>query len=275
MNESREAAAAVVQEYQAVVHMVRASAVRPLATWLTAACLLVVHVWMHVVSRGLSSADDDSELVWRMAMMVGARSTELMVESGQWWRLASHLWIHATADHLMGNLVLLVMLGTLVERMYGASRMVVAATVTALAGALASTMAGVPLSVGISGAILGLAGVLAGLFVRYRGRLPERVVRHIGQLGAFLVVLVALMTLAVSGVDHVAHGVGFVVGLVMGLAMRSRAMDGPQRTDRAWLELARVSLALHLFGWLCLGVEWGRCVGSVSEWEVCYQGVLM
>ncbi len=261
-----------VGEYTTLANLVRAQAVRPLATWLALVCLLVVHLWLVRVSWGLGG-EAEAEPAWRMALMVGARSSEMLAQ-GEWWRLLSHLWVHASPDHLAGNMLTLLFLGMLVERAYGASRMVVVMTLAAVTGALASEAAGTLNAVGMSGAIMGLVGLMLGMLIRYRSDLSVRWIRNVGQLVVLSLGMVLVMSFSVQASDHWAHAAGALTGLLCGLGLRSRAVEGPAAHERRWTEAARVVLALHIFAWFSMGVQASRCTDGPSGWERCYQGVL-
>lgn len=261
-----------VGEYTTLANLVRAQAVRPLATWLSLACLLIVHLWLVRVSWNLGG-EGEAEPAWRMALMVGARSTEMLAQ-GEWWRLLSHLWVHASADHLAGNMLTLLFIGMLVERAYGASRMVVVMTLAAVTGALASDAAGTLNAVGMSGAIMGLVGLMLGMLIRYRRDLSVRWIRNVGQLVVLSLGMVLVMSFSVQASDHWAHAIGALTGLLCGLGLRSRAVEGPAVHERLWTEAARVVLALHLFAWFSMGMQASRCTDGPAAWERCYQGVL-
>jgi rhomboid protease GluP len=262
-----------VGEYTTLANLVRAQAVRPLATWLMLVCLLAIHLWLVRASWGLSTGGDDAEPAWRMALMVGARSSEMLAQ-GEWWRLLSHVWLHASADHLAGNMLTLLFIGMLVERAYGASRMVVVMTLAAVTGALASDAAGTLNAVGMSGAIMGLVGLMLGMLIRYRGELSVRWIRNVGQLVVLSLGMVLVMSFSVHASDHWAHAIGALTGLLCGVGMRSRAVEGPSAYERVWTETARVVLALHIFAWLSMGMQSARCMNDASTWEACYQGAL-
>jgi rhomboid protease GluP len=81
------------------------------------------------------------------------------VDGGDWWRVITAGFLHASTAHLLGNLIALVVLGGVLTLAVGPLRMVLI-YLTGLVGASLSVLAFEPnaLTVGASGAIFGLAG---------------------------------------------------------------------------------------------------------------------
>lgn len=81
------------------------------------------------------------------------------VDGGDWWRVLTAGFLHASTAHLLGNLIALVVLGGALTLAVGPLRMVLV-YLTGLVGASLSVLAFEPaaLTVGASGAIFGLAG---------------------------------------------------------------------------------------------------------------------
>lgn len=151
-------------------------------------------------------------------------------ENGEWWRLASALFLHADIPHLLGNVFGILGFGGLLASRIGIANAYLVALLSGIAGNGLNllTFQNTPhLSIGASTAVFGLLGALTGL--RFRERLAHessalqtcapvirkraRVIRY-GALGGGLVLLGWLG----SGGDRTdisAHLYGFVSGFLL------------------------------------------------------------
>ncbi|HMG57221.1 MAG TPA: rhomboid family intramembrane serine protease, partial [Kofleriaceae bacterium] len=147
-----------------------------------------------------------------------------MVAAGEWWRLISCVFVHAGATHLAVNAIGLVVLGLLVEDVFGAARMVAIFAVAGVSGAVASYLAApVGISAGSSGAVFGLLAALLVEMTWHRRYYPLAWKR--GLWGALIVVAVAELGFGYLSdmTDQWAHGGGLFAGAVMGAALSPTA----------------------------------------------------
>ncbi|MCB9680774.1 MAG: rhomboid family intramembrane serine protease [Alphaproteobacteria bacterium] len=166
------------------------------------------------------------------------------VGEGAWWRLATGPLLHQGLSHLLGNVVVLLAFGFMVEEYAGWGRLLLAVVVSAVGGGVFAVRAGVPLVVGASGAALGLAAAALGL-VAWRG-VTDRVDR-----GLILVCATAYLVIETLGglwLTHVsfpAHLGGAATGLLLALGAAPRRFP-------TWLGggLAAVFLLVACGGWL-------------------------
>ena len=137
---------------------------------------------------------------------------------GMWWTVLSAGWLHASALHILFNMMWVRQLGPAVADIYGAARMVIIYTIAGIVGFLLSSLAGyflwwmpIPflrgagLTLGASAPIFGLLGAL----VHYGRRGGSSLVG--GQALQYAIVLF-VFGLIMSGVDNYAHAGGFVGG---------------------------------------------------------------
>lgn len=149
------------------------------------------------------------------------------------WSLLTHLLVHATPWHLVGNLLLLLVFGPNVERRLGVAGFLGAFLVAGVAGAMAFRVLvpdGEGALVGASGAALGLGAIHALVFARQRIVVAVwLLVVWVGEVPArlFLAVLIALdlLALATTGfgggrVAVPAHLGGLLAGALVGLLAR-------------------------------------------------------
>ncbi|MCW0134128.1 rhomboid family intramembrane serine protease, partial [Burkholderia pseudomallei] len=195
-------------------------------------------------------------LMWRQASF-DSLSNSLLLDwganfapytlTGQPWRLLTSAFLHGGWQHLLLNLYMLVVLGTVLERVGGSTRFGVTYLLSALGGSLASALwygyhevggmhvaFGVALptsaiqpvvSVGASGALMGLAGAAGAFALRMdldRGRAAPTIINL--KAVAQVIVINLVSGFFISGIDQAAHVGGVVTGFVVGWVLyRSHA----------------------------------------------------
>jgi rhomboid protease GluP len=137
------------------------------------------------------------------------------VRSGEWWRLATALFVHIGPRHLLGNMAALLVLGPALVAALGPWRFLAVYFLSGVAGNALSYEVTPPdvVSAGASGAILGVLGALGGQRLRFAASARYRGWQVIAALLAYLAVAVG----AEPGVDTMAHLGGLAAGLVLGL----------------------------------------------------------
>ncbi len=184
--------------------------------------------------------------------------------STDWWRYVSSALLHQGPLHLAGNLAGVLVVGTLVERLYGPLVAVAAFLLTGVAaGALwvAAGSAGlIPLGTYTVGASGGLCGLI-GLLVMY-GRRPHPAggpsqssaarIRALAATG-----LVLLSGAALPGVNNLAHAAGLSVGLVLGAQAPPLPGHGGRRLRPLERAVFVVVLAVALLAVVMAGVHLG------------------
>lgn len=163
--------------------------------------------------------------IWEVAIGALANQKALLaagalhrpeVMRGEYWRLASSMFLHADPQHLIGNCVALYILGMAGEHAFGRSRFLAVYLLSGLAGSLARVLTDPRPTVGASGAIFGMLGAVVAFLYRYRNRFYVRDAR----IGAVLAVW-AVYQLG-SGwlnphIANMAHLGGFGGGMLLGL----------------------------------------------------------
>ncbi|MFL5899103.1 MAG: rhomboid family intramembrane serine protease [Solirubrobacterales bacterium] len=147
------------------------------------------------------------------------------VAEGEWYRLLTSGFLHASIIHIGFNMLLLYFLGRLLEPALGTPRFLVLYFASLLAGSLgALILEPNSLGIGASGAIFGLAGAT---FVIARGRGMEMLA---GQIG-FLILFNLIFSFAAPNVSVGAHLGGLVGGVICALAILAgeRGMLGRNR----------------------------------------------
>jgi membrane associated rhomboid family serine protease len=153
------------------------------------------------------------------------------VAEGEWYRLITTGFLHASFIHIGFNMLLLYFLGRLLEPALGTPRFLGLYFASLLAGSLgALILEPNSLGIGASGAIFGLAGAT---FVIARGRGMEALA---GQIG-FLIVFNLIFSFASPNISIGAHVGGLIGGVICALAIVAgeKGMFGRNRLP---LELA-------------------------------------
>ena len=136
-----------------------------------------------------------------------------MVSHGEWWRLVTSGFLHASIIHLGSNMLALFFIGRALEPALGSLRLGLIYFVSLVAGSL-GVMALEPnaLSIGASGAIFGLMGAFV-IIARDRGI-------SIMQSGIGPVILINLViTFSIPGIAIGAHLGGLIGGAAIAFAM--------------------------------------------------------
>lgn len=143
------------------------------------------------------------------------------VFAGEWWRMLSAVFLHGSPDHLIGNLVVLFILGMACEHAYGSLRFVPLYLLAGLGGSALSLTHG-QTSVGASGAIFGLAGAMVVFFQKYRNEFLVRDTR-VGTVLLVWAIYQFVIGYFSPFIDNHAHVGGFVAGALVALVLRKRA----------------------------------------------------
>ena len=140
--------------------------------------------------------------------------------NGEWWRLFTYAFVHIGAIHLLANVLMMVALGSVSERIWGCGRFAAIYFGSALAGSIVAMSlhpranGGATVLAGASGALWGVLLSILVWYVRFRNRLPPDMVREWRwKLGAALF-LNALISF-VPGVSLEAHAGGGLAGAAM------------------------------------------------------------
>jgi rhomboid protease GluP len=159
----------------------------------------------------------------REAIIAAGALSRDEVLAGEWWRLIDATFLHGGPDHLIGNMIVLYIVGIACEHALGVARTAVVYFTSGLAGSLLSMAMSPGPSVGASGAIFGVAAAVIVILARYRDRFHVRDKR----IGAVLAVWAGyqlLIGFALPYVDNFGHLGGLVGGAVAALLVRPRML---------------------------------------------------
>ena len=183
--------------------------------------LIGINVAVYVLMVALGGSTSATGPVYENGVTWGPQ-----VADGDWWRLVSGAFLHASPLHLLMNMFLLFLLARELEPAVGHLRFLLLYVVSLLGGALGVMLVSPDsATLGASGAIFGLMGALVVLQLRARQN-PWN-----SGLGALIVInlFITFLNPEISVGGHIG---GLVAGAVAGLLVTPRRW--PQ--DNAWVK---------------------------------------
>jgi len=163
----------------------------------------------------------------------GANYREL-VKSGEWYRLFSSIFVHASILHLLLNMYVLKVVGYQLESYLGKVKYLIVFIISGLCGSLFSLIFTKAVSVGASGAIFGLLGSLLYFTYHYRLVLGNSLVHEVIPV----IVINLLIGLAIPGIDMMAHVGGLVGGFLTTMALGIPGKDNKSANINGFICLA-------------------------------------
>lgn len=177
----------------------------------TCLVLVTIAVFLGVELTG-SSLDSEHMISW------GAMYFPYVLERGEYYRLFTSVFLHFGIEHLLNNMLMLLILGNYLERHMGAVKYMIFYLVTGVLANVASMIYNVSeynlvVSAGASGAIFAVVGGLLGVILKNKGKLEDL---SIGKM-IFISGLSLYGGLSTQGVDNIAHLSGFIVGFCLSM----------------------------------------------------------
>lgn len=196
-----------------------------------------------------------------MAVVGLGANVPVLVKQGQLYRLVTSNLLHANVLHLVMNAMLVVWLGSLIERLLGRRTFILVALLSALLGPAASALsAKVSISVGISSVPFGMLGAFAFLTFKMKGNLPPGFTPPM-RMWLTLGLLLAVMSLMVFGTDFPAHLGGFLAGVLVAAPLLEDEPQLPLRPGPTWLTRTLIGALSAL---MLAGAAWGA-VAAVND----------
>jgi membrane associated rhomboid family serine protease len=179
-------------------------------TWMLVLANVGLFAAMAVTHRRLFHFNADMLLTWGGGFAP-------RVFDRQWWRAASDMFVHGDLTHLSGNLLFLLLIAPLMERLLGSFRFLLVYLFAGIGGGLLA-MGTLPQSVGVgaSAAVTGVYGALLGCCLRGPRSIPWRVILQRTGILLLYTVVSLLCDWLDAGQQPVAHLGGFVFGLAGG-----------------------------------------------------------
>ena len=189
---------------------------------------------------------------WGALIQFGAYSYHLIVEEGEYWRLLTSTFLHAHALHLLLNMGILFLLGSLLEGVYGRGQFLFVYLISAIVSSVASLLfVQNALGVGASGAVFGLIGLAVALGIRHKDRLPRRLGRILGLrllpfIGIDLLLGFFVLPHFNYNVNNAAHISGLLTGVISGIVLTPEIFSYRQLEKRIVVGLTAALVALTI-----------------------------
>lgn len=133
------------------------------------------------------------------------------VFNGQYWQLFTSMFVHVSIEHIVGNMLFLLIFGLRAEEMFDVKEYLAVYLLSGLAGNLLTLLFGpFMVSAGASGAIFGMFGAT----IIYMRRAFNQSI-----MAALIFAFLFLMINIGQGVNVLAHLGGLVVGLLFGYSL--------------------------------------------------------
>jgi rhomboid protease GluP len=197
--------------------MMHASPWRAPVTLALLATNVLVFITMLGFGAGLWHTSNTVQLTW------GANFGPA-TQDGQWWRLATALFLHFGVVHLALNMWALWDVGRLVEQLYGRWRFALLYLASGVFGNLLSLVlqGNRAVSGGASGAVFSLYGALLVFLWRERNHVQRHEFRWLFGAAIVFTVVTLGMGLVIPGIDNAAHIGGLVCGAVLAQLLARR-----------------------------------------------------
>lgn len=176
--------------------------------------VVTVNIIVFIVLSMLGDTEDT------MFMLNHGAEFAPLVWQGEYYRLATSMFMHFGVDHLFNNMLVLIFLGDMLEQYVGKIRYLLIYLGGGLIGNIASVWFSLrtedfAVSAGASGAVFAVIGALIFLVIRSRGRMGE----YSGRRLILMAVLSVLQGLTAGGVDNCAHIGGLLSGFALALVL--------------------------------------------------------
>lgn len=166
-------------------------------------------------------------IIWFIYVTITYKTTEsptILYQNGailgqffttdQWWRLISPIFAHIGYQHLASNMILLLSLGTLVEKILGHLKFATLYFISGIGGNLAVIL--FDSNTITAGASTSLYGLLGFLFIQTFNK-NNSLLRNIGWSYLALIITNIIYTLTSTNVSLFGHTGGFIIGSIFGL----------------------------------------------------------
>lgn len=162
----------------------------------------------------------------------GAFSLQYLLQGREWWRFITSMFLHADADHLVGNMLMLYLAGELVEKYIGKRGYTIIYFFSGISGTVLYAVYEFYTrdymdTIGASGAVFGVVGALLVIVAYHRGRYCNIT---IGRM-AFMIIYMGYMGFHTSNVNNAAHIGGLLGGILLtGIFIATQKSEGGRRS---------------------------------------------
>jgi len=188
---------------------------------------IAVFAW-EIASGVFVTSKEMIEAGLRGASLIDAGAlVQAKVFAGEWWRMVTAMFLHGGFDHIIGNMIVLYIVGMAAEHAFGSTRMLLVYFAGGLAGSALSVLASPGPSVGASGAVFGVLSAVVVTLYRHQKHFYVRD-KRIGIVLAAWAGYQLLTGFLTPYVDNFAHLGGILGGALAAMVLDSRLTE--QRT---------------------------------------------
>lgn len=160
-------------------------------------------------------------LISREAIIASGALYRPLVLKGEWWRIITAMFMHGSIGHLLGNCLILYILGMVCEYIYKSKQFIILYFLSGVGGSICSLLAGRGPVVGASGAIFGLLSCSAVFFYKHKDRLILKD-KRLGFVLAFWAGFEVLIGFFVPYIDNFSHIGGALGGISASYLLKPR-----------------------------------------------------
>ena len=171
--------------------------------------IIAINVVLYIITAIMSKniLDINAYVLLYMGGNYGA-----LVSKGQVWRLLTCAFLHGGLIHILCNMYALYAIGPQVEILFGRVKYIIIYFFSAIGGSLLSfTCSPNNLSIGASGAIFGLFGAMVVFVLKYKDRIPKKVLNNLFGV----IILNLLIGFNLQGIDNFGHIGGLLAGALV------------------------------------------------------------
>lgn len=166
----------------------------------------------------------------------GASSTAAIYLGHEYYRLFTSMFLHFGFPHLVNNMVVLVVAGTILEKQVGTIKYLIIYLLGGIGGNLLSLGVDIflkreTLSAGASGAVYAVIGGILAIILIYKGRMPGLSGGSLGARLSLMVILMMYQGFSTTGIDNYAHIGGLISGFLLTLLLYRRKKDEKTRKE--------------------------------------------
>ena len=214
-------------ESQGFISLLRAQPNSAYVTLFIIGVNVIIFLLMLKFGAGLWHSPNGVQLAW------GANFGPA-TKDGEWWRLATAMFLHFGLLHLAMNMAALFDSGRLVERMFGHVRFAFLYVLSGLFGNLLSLymQGNHAVSGGASGAIFGVYGGLIIFLWRHRRQVHPVEFKWLFGGAILFSCLTLILGFSITGIDNAAHIGGLLAGIALGIVLEPHPNGATFETRR-------------------------------------------
>lgn len=208
---------------------------KPFLTYL----LLAINIAMFYILETNGGSESTQTLI-----EFGAKYNPAIIETGEWWRIVSSMFLHIGLLHLFMNMLAVYYLGAVVERIYGSIRFIIIYFLAGIGGGLTSFAFTTNVSAGASGALFGLFGALLFFGLIYKNVFFQT-------MGKNLLIIIGIniiLGFSIPQIDNGAHLGGLISGFIASAILH---LPGKRKVSiqlSAFVLYAAIILGLVIYG---------------------------